>query len=773
MLDFNNAQPQRPHMGYFGATTNDRARQASGSGLPPRPVAPGDYHMPPDIPAIAELCALKSWVCWAYAPNKAGTKWTKQPKQPWQPRANASTSDPRTWGNFGQAVKAAKATSGIDGIGFVFTKNDRLIGFDLDGVRDPATGEVDPWAQEIIDLSETYAELSPSGRGFHIIARGKLEGGGISHQPAQVEMYDTGRYFTFSGHHVAGTPTEIKPAPRTMEALQARVQSFKQDATKKAEKEQANQQSGSQHGAHASSNDSFFRRVNDAALRDLETVGRWFTRIFPGAYQSPNGSWRASPEETGRADQYEEDLTIGINLVTGKLGIVDRAVWDMGDPREGRRTPIDLVIEHGGAPDAVSASLWLCEQLGISPESLGWRDGMSSQARAEALSPAEAADVTKWSFLSGQQPTAPRMLVDDMLPYRGIAFLGGQSGAGKTFIVCDLALSLASSQPFFGHEVNERVGVAILSKEGTGNLANRLIAGAQTRGLDLKNLPIAWRGDFPPIATPMDIQRVTEALASLSEAIQAQWKARCGVVIFDTVAASFAIDDENSNSEIAKISRQLREVEEKLDGLVIPIHHYGKSSTAGLRGGSLWKGTADVVLSTTCDKDETTGDTKNRQLSIAKARDGKEGPIAKFDLEFRELGRDDKGRPFGAMIVRPDFNAAANGTEKKKRPVSVNRQRFIDAFNEAILAPQEITVHGDGPKVKAVKAERVRDQFYKRHVTGQTGLMDEDAGDIKKSKRRVTDAKRKAWERQLEDLPLGFHTWTHNDGTEWIWRLPQ
>lgn len=195
----------------------------------------------------------------------------------------------------------------------------------------------------------------------------------------------------------------------------------------------------------------------------------------------------------------------------------------MGDPREGRRTPIDLVIEQGGAPNAVRASVWLCEQLGISPESLGWRKETSSQAGAEAFSHAEAADVTKWSFLSRQQPTAPRMLVDDIPPYRGIAFIGGQSGAAKTFIACDLSLSLASMQSFFNHEVNERVGVAILSKEGTGNLANRLIAGAQARGLDLKDLPIAWRGDFPPIETPMDIQRVTKALTSLSETI-------CGAV---------------------------------------------------------------------------------------------------------------------------------------------------------------------------------------------------------------------------------------------------
>ena len=41
------------------------------------------------------------------------------------------------------------------------------------------------------------------------------------------------------------------------------------------------------------------------------------------------------------------------------------------------------------------------------------------------------------------------------------------------------------------------------------------------------------RGDFPPIATPMDIQRVAEALASLSKAIQAQYNVRCGAVIFE------------------------------------------------------------------------------------------------------------------------------------------------------------------------------------------------------------------------------------------------
>jgi hypothetical protein len=36
-----------------------------------------------------------------------------------------------------------------------------------------------------------------------------------------------------------------------------------------------------------------------------------------------------------------------------------------------RRTPIDLVLEHGGAPDAVIAALWLCGVLGVEPAILG------------------------------------------------------------------------------------------------------------------------------------------------------------------------------------------------------------------------------------------------------------------------------------------------------------------------------------------------------------------------------------------------------------------
>jgi RecA-family ATPase len=605
MLDFNNAGPQHPHTGYFGATANDQAWQASGGGLPPRPVAPDDYHMPPDIPAIAELCALKSWVCWAYALNKTRTKWTKEPKQPWQPRVNASTSDARTWGDFGQAVKAAMGTSGIDGIGFVFTSNDELVGFDLDGVRDPATGKVEPWAQEIIELSETYAELSPSGRGFHIIARGKLEGGGISHQPSQVEMYDRGRYFTFSGHHVLGTPAEIKPAPRTMEALQARVQAFKQEAREKAKKEQDDQHGGSQHGAHAS-NDSFFRRVNDAALRDLETVGRWFKRIFPGAYQSANGSWRASSEETGRAYQYEEDLTIGMNPATGQLGIVDRAVHDMGDPREGRRTPIDLVLEWVPAESLpkplipnqpLRAAHWLCEVMDRDPAEFGWKDGRASADR-EGPAAKEHPPLQMWSGADWKGHEIPPLewIVPGIIPAGTVTMLSGDGGVGKSLIACQLATCAATGKFWLGKEVRRTGTVLYVSAEDDRDELHRRMDKmlghydlSYDQIADLHFVELVGEGALLAAPDRSDgIIRRTIRFAQIETEVA---RLKPVLVVLDTLANLFA-GNENDRTQVGQFISLLRAVTVDYKTTVVLLAHpsqSGLNSGSGTSGSTGWR----------------------------------------------------------------------------------------------------------------------------------------------------------------------------------------
>ena len=53
----------------------------------------------------------------------------------------------------------------------------------------------------------------------------------------------------------------------------------------------------------------------------------------------------------------------------------------------------------------------------------------------------------------------PRMLVKRLLPATGIAFIGGQSSAGKTFIAIALGVSLASGTDFFKHRTKDVSGL--------------------------------------------------------------------------------------------------------------------------------------------------------------------------------------------------------------------------------------------------------------------------------------------------------------------------
>ncbi len=141
-----------------------------------------------------ELKVRPQWVCWRYALDSKG-KWTKHPYNPRSGR-KASSTDLMTWSKF-EDVLAAYEAEKYDGIGFVFCSGDPYTGVDLDACRDPETGEIEGWAAEIIEALDSYTELSPSGTGLHVVAKGKvpapLKRGGI-------EMYSVERFFTMSGH---------------------------------------------------------------------------------------------------------------------------------------------------------------------------------------------------------------------------------------------------------------------------------------------------------------------------------------------------------------------------------------------------------------------------------------------------------------------------------------------------------------------------------------------------------------------------------------------
>lgn len=151
-----------------------------------------------------EFIEVDQWVCWAGIKKDNG-KISKIPKDP-KTGKSAKTNDSSTWGSFDEALNHYKQNN-RQGIGFVFSQNDPFVGIDLDDCLNPVTENIEPWAEDIINRFNSYTEITPSGKGFHILLKGKLPGSG--RKVGKLEIYDQGRFFTVTGNHLETTPFHI------------------------------------------------------------------------------------------------------------------------------------------------------------------------------------------------------------------------------------------------------------------------------------------------------------------------------------------------------------------------------------------------------------------------------------------------------------------------------------------------------------------------------------------------------------------------------------
>lgn len=180
---------------------------------PPRPAFHGR-----NVPE--SIRAMPRWIGWRFAWKRQDEKWSKIPVDPHQAcRKAAKTNDPATWADYAAALAAINAAAksdpgAADGLGFVF-HGDGLFGLDIDGCRDPVTGEVSPFARRLIDQFATYTEVSPSGMGVKLLGRGSMPAGwkGKKKKPKgiaeEIEVYDRGRYFTVTGQALDGSPADL------------------------------------------------------------------------------------------------------------------------------------------------------------------------------------------------------------------------------------------------------------------------------------------------------------------------------------------------------------------------------------------------------------------------------------------------------------------------------------------------------------------------------------------------------------------------------------
>jgi primase-polymerase (primpol)-like protein len=314
---------------------NDKFDPNNAAPVPPKPqLLKPVFDTAPDL----EIKPLSNWVCWRAVPPLPGKdKWRKVPYVAHPSRlVAASVSNLETWRTFNGAEKSYGASlrwsEPFDGVGFVFDGKVGDDGLCWCGI------DLDKWEeaeQELYEkLKATYTEISPSGRGVHIIGRARpFPSVTCNTKELMAEAYCKGRYFTFSGQPLEGSPLTIAALPDEI----AEVIEAASDATKQREAKQS-------------------KRKPTNFIEQLKEQDR---------LAAERKQWEQLPDSPLVADEPFDDFGAGINPPTLDIERFESALWGLSDEwltdedhwKKTARVTANEAMKAGGDPEIIE-KLW-------------------------------------------------------------------------------------------------------------------------------------------------------------------------------------------------------------------------------------------------------------------------------------------------------------------------------------------------------------------------------------------------------------------------------
>ena len=304
----------------------------------------------------------------------------------------------------------------------------------------------------------------------------------------------------------------------------------------------------------------------------------------------------------------------------------------------------------------------------------------------------------------------PEYLIEDVLPRGDIAVLYGESGVGKSFIAIDLAFAVARGTDWNGKRVRQGK-VLYVAAEGSGGIRNRLRAYAVAKNIDLSDVPFYILPDSPSMLDQNLAVKLTRTALALGNV---------ALVILDTFAQVTAGGNENSSEDMGKALSHCRKIANKINGLVMPVHHAGKDLSRGARGWSGIKAAADCEW-------EAFKDGLTTYLRNSKQKDGEAGEVYRFSLASQNVDmRDDKVITSCAV----EYQRMASGFEPHAhtpaKPKGDLASRIVQVLENAEQgATKQDVIDVLLPTLLPSEDQRGRDRRAERIVKALTRLTDQ------------------------------------------------
>ena len=215
----------------------------------------------------------------------------------------------------------------------------------------------------------------------------------------------------------------------------------------------------------------------------------------------------------------------------------------------------------------------------------------------------------------------PSWLVEELVSDNGLTILYGDPGAGKSFIMIDMALRLALGWDWHGAKT-KHVGVLYIAGEGVRGLGKRVSGWRRRHNIDTKDLPFMLMPVAAQLLDPGERARLTRTIDAAC--LRAGFP--IGLIIIDTVSRSIAGQDENGQETMSAFVKACDDIRLHSGGSVIGVHHSGKDKERGMRGSTVLLGACDATLKVSKAESLVT-------LKVEKQKDAEEAQPIYFEME--------------------------------------------------------------------------------------------------------------------------------------------
>jgi hypothetical protein len=640
-----------------------------------------------------------------------------------------------------------------DGISYILTEDGPFAAIDLDHCRCLETYSIDIWAQLFLERGRnTYTEVTPSGTGCRIwgLANGSplhrkftLKAGPREFEPDKLicaELFRrTRKALTITGYRL-NTIRELTDIDRVFDW--AVIWGERRKAEAAAAEEAARAANGGGNGFNNDgctySIDQIEHFVREGAPPEVNrselfhtVVGHYLgsgwdqEKIFEHLQQFPDG--------IGGRYLSESRLRGEISRSASKYGAAElpwsgESVWTDGGGQQAKAAPAPqpepVQPPPPPPPPAVSDPELEDDPVDADLEDPELEDELEDDDAD--LDEPEPSDLPQL-FMHGSPDPRPltTWLVKHILPARGHGLLSGQWGTAKTFTAIDLAAAIATGQPFLGRVIKRQSGVLFIAAEGANQVRLRFDAVWKEKCGDGKErAPFCWYEVAPTLLQKGSAEKLIAMARQAEATLMRDYGLPLGLVIIDTFAACAGYrrsGEENDNAVGQALMNVLKAVAQEINCYVLGVDHFGKDLEAGTRGAAAKESSADSVLVCLGHK-ELSGAITNARLAVRKNRGGPQGQEYPFSLRLVEMGQDEDGEPETTMVV--DWlpaGAAGAQSQPEPDPWSLSRRQdqrtavlrlkrvLLEALKEQGV---DLSVPPDGPVVRMVDQEIVRQQFY-------------------------------------------------------------